>query len=171
MTHTITYEKKLNTAQKCPHCKAQMKIHSHSLSKGLVESFVKLALRARNKEINAVHLNDELNLDKVAYNNFNKLKYWGIVKMYEKGSGRWQLTEKGIEFLNNRLALPLSVHTFRNSVVDRDRNVAVISDIVTGYSREYWQTEFSFRIVHSRIVPVKELGVQEKLFEEPNIKI
>ena len=151
---TETFKRTLNKDENCPCCGAKKKMYRHKLSKGLVDSLILFAKTARNKGISAVHLLEDMKLDNASYNNFNKLKYWGLVRMVHGDAGKWELTPKGIEFLQNRITVPLRVITFRNRVVERDTEEVNIASIVGSFDEQYWQEEFSFRIVATRIVPV-----------------
>ncbi len=164
MTEVPQYQKLLTKSEKCPHCGASMKMYWQNLSKGLVSSLIKFGQEIRARNNNDIHLTDDLKLDNFEYTNFNKLKFFGLVEPSDE-SGRWRLTEKGMDFLANRIAVPQKVRTFRNKTKERSTQLITISDLMTEQKSEYWQSEFPFRIKESRIMPIEMEPVETaKLF-------
>ena len=85
--------------------------HKHSMSKSMAEMF----LKSNFKE--PFHLQKTSSLTKNQYNNFQKLRYWGIIEKEESKSGWWRITSQGRLFANNKIKIPKSVWTFNNKVV------------------------------------------------------
>lgn len=129
----------------CPHCGASMKEYIHSLTPGLVKSLVKFGEAISCKGTNDIHLQTEVDLTKNEYNNFQKLRYWGLVHHANKEnikSGRWLLTKRGGQFLRNEIQIPKKVKTFRNQKIDEWKGLVSIKDYNIDLSDEYWQTDF-----------------------------
>lgn len=142
----------LEQDEKCPFCGAKKKMYWHNLSAGLVQTLAKFAQAIKVKGVNDIHVGKDLVLDNAAYNNFNKLKYWGLVVKTGVG-GHWKLTEKGTLFLQNKIAINKRVKTFRNKVEEKDENRVTVQDCLNGYHDTYWQQEFGFDIRLGRVVP------------------
>lgn len=95
----------------CPHCGAKIVEYRHALNTPLIRALAKLYQHG-----DAVNLR-ELNLDRNEWDNFQKLKYWGLVYQVEvegkRKKGVWWLTLRGVEFIEGRLRIPKSVWTYR----------------------------------------------------------
>lgn len=133
---------------KCPHCGANMFIHGHRLSKGLVNSLVKFKEAVIKNQKNSVHLQTELALTKNQYNNFQKLRYHGLVakcsdsETKERISGYWLLTKRGNEFLKDTISIPQTVYTFRNRIVDKHPTAIKMSDVLKDTDMPIWDKDF-----------------------------
>lgn len=141
----------LDGYDKCPHCGASMKMYWHRLTPVLVESLVKMKERILEKGINEVSVSKELNLTKTQYNNFQKLRFHGLVAHFkdEDGnnkSGEWVITRRGNQFLRGEIEVPVRVQTFRNRIVEKDTKLVKISDVIgsTPYLEE--RDDFQFTI-------------------------
>lgn len=149
---------------KCPHCGASMMIHKQTLSKGLVKSLIKLKQAVFKFNRNSIHL-DEIGLNQNQFNNFQKLRYFGLVAKYQDPdtkknvAGYWLLTKRGNLFLKNELAVPCSVYTFRNKIVDRDKIKLMVSEIVLSAEIPYWQERADFPFDYADIMDIDELVV------------
>jgi hypothetical protein len=140
--------KEKKAVAKCPHCDANMYIHRHRLSKGLVNSLIKMKRGVIEMQKNQIHLQSELVLSKNDYNNFQKLRYHGLVakcidsETKERLSGYWLLTKRGNEFLKNMVSLPLAVYTFRNKIVNKHPDRVRLSDVLSNDELPYWDKDF-----------------------------
>jgi len=149
------YKKSLSESPKCPHCGASMAIHQHTLGKGLLDTFLLFSRAIKMSMTSSIHLQKQLPLDKNQYNNFQKLRYFSLVSKDTVRSGYWSITEKGLDFIANRIAISISVKTFRNKIVESSNDKGFVNDLITGYSKEYWQKEFPYQIKMSKIVPME----------------
>ncbi len=111
---------------------------------GLSQALVKMFTGAGRSP---VHLK-ALGLDYSEQCNFQKLRYWGLVEMYfdpatrARRSGWWQITEDGVEYLKDRLAVPVRVWTYLGDVVEYESPTTMISGVWEGYTvREDWARE------------------------------
>lgn len=131
----------------CPQCGAKMNKYWHNLTRGLVDSFIKFSLAVRSKNANSVHLQTDVQLTKNQYNNFQKLRFFGLVaKVKDKNGNRkagyWLVTKNGGAFLRGELAMPRRVRTFRNKIIDKDENLVYIKEVMGDDSVEYYQRIF-----------------------------
>lgn len=105
------------TAKKCPHCDAKMVEYKHSFSKALAIGLGRLH-SANGGPTNLKNLG----LTRNQWDNFQKLRYWGLVAkaVREDGTranGEWVLTDKGVEFIEKGIGIPKSVWTYRGEAV------------------------------------------------------
>jgi hypothetical protein len=100
--------------EKCPECDAGTKKHKHGLSGNLIEGLDRLYRHAGLKFANL----RVLDMERVQWDNFQKLKYWGLVEQLKVKSGEWRVTPKGEAFLRGRLKVPSSVITYRGIFVE-----------------------------------------------------
>lgn len=112
----------------CPHCGQSIMKHRQALTKGLVGILLKVA----NYHKTEFHLQKDVSLTKNEYTNFQKLKFWGLVKKSDKISGAWSITGIGYKFLMNEIDLPYSVYTFNNRVVEQDSEKVFYKDTGVG---------------------------------------
>lgn len=142
----------------CEHCGAQMKSWRHSLTPGLVDVLVSFIQAIKDKGENKIHLQTEMNLNSNQYNNFQKLRYFGLVAKVKDAEGNhlagyWLITRLGGEFLRRETAIPRSVKTFRNSIVEKSEDVVFINDVYNRYFPIVWfQEKFEFAILQGKLL-------------------
>jgi len=97
----------------CPHCGEIKTAYVHHLNEPLVYALRQLVdyYNAVKKEAN---LQDDLNLTKNQYNNFQKLQYFGLVKRIPNG---WLPTSIGIGFIEGDCRVYNRVITFDDKVL------------------------------------------------------
>lgn len=130
--------------QKCEHCGASMRKWKHSLTRGLVRTFVKFVYAVRKKNFNEVHLQNDVELTKNEYNNFQKLHYFGLVAKAKK-PGHWVLTKWGGEFFRNQRAIPKFAISFRDHLIERQGATVTIRDFYgkdNAVPFDEWQKQF-----------------------------
>ena len=134
----------------CPNCGASMKIWKHTLSSGLVDLLRVFARAVVDKKCNDVHLQNDTRMTNNQYNNFQKLRYFGLVAKGDK-SGHWVITKNGIEFLNGRLRVHKYIKTFRNRISERSEELVTIEDYKKR-TDEHWEKEFDFNIAQGKLI-------------------
>lgn len=107
--------------KRCKHCGQRIRERKESLSRGLVKTLVKFGRAVNKLDRNEVHPRKEVSLDKSEYNNFQKLRYFGLVAKVEDRAGYWLITRNGGAFLRGEF---LS-HKY---VTVRDNRVVAYSD-------------------------------------------
>ena len=66
---------------------------------------------------------------------FTKAKYWGLIQEIPnnrevKSSGHWMLTERGVEFVNNKLTIPEVAVVYDDTVLEyKGRQVNIIDGL------------------------------------------
>ncbi len=124
----------------------EVKTHKHVLTPGLVKTLVKFykACCAGNNEVNPA----TIGLSTTEYNNFQKLRYFGLVAKVKVAGihkkGYWLTTHRGAEFLKNRISLPKYVYTRNNHLVDLEEFVSPV-DLrgVLKHDADCWQVDFN----------------------------
>lgn len=109
--------------KECPECGAAMMSYRHNLNKNLMTALYSL-FRAGNYRKMPLKL-DDLPLTRNQKDNFQKLRYWGLVeKSYDlfghRMQGRWNITNLGIGFIEQGVAIPNVVVTYRGDVSHYD---------------------------------------------------
>ncbi len=135
LRHLLDSLSNIKRDDQCPYCEASLKEYWHKLTPLLVNGLIKMKQKIINKNENRIHLQNDLNLSKTEYNNFQKLRFHGLIAHCKdsngiRESGYWLLTKRGNEFLNGSLAIPSRVRTFRNHVVDHDHRFVHIKDVI-----------------------------------------
>ncbi len=120
------------------------KKHIHTLTPGLVNTLKKFG-DAVNRKGNKIHIRNDLILDISENNNFQKLKYWGLVAKYKVDgnhlAGYWVLTRLGGGFLRNEALVSKKVETEDNCKTGESHEKVKINDFF-GIKEEYWQQQF-----------------------------
>jgi len=134
-----------------------MKEWKHSLTPGLVSIFLEFAKAVRDKGTNEIHLQTEVTLSKNGYNNFQKLRYFGLVAKVkderdEPKAGCWLITRLGLQFLQGMSPAPKWVMTFRNRITEKSEELVFIDDIQRTFPRTWFQKEFEFNIFQGRLL-------------------
>lgn len=115
--------------QYCPHCGASMNEHRHTISKALINGLRKLHAQRRRTNLKL------LGLTRNEWDNFQKLRYWGLVYQVEvdgkRQNGVWWLTQKGANFLSGAVAIPKHVWTYRGERVRYEGKVVFVGDVET----------------------------------------
>ena len=125
----------------CPHCGASMKMYWHTITPLLITTLQKFKSGVLAKGENKIHLIKDLDgrntLTKNEYNNFQKLRFHGLVVKYKKDhthlGGYWLLSKRGSQFLRNEITIPKRVLTFRNKVVDHSTEHVNYRDVMKSY--------------------------------------
>lgn len=122
----------MSIKKRCPECGASMMEHRHNLSRAMVEALRRLALRETPVNIKV------LGLTRNQWDNFQKLRYWGLVqKAYADGSrigGTWGITPRGREFLAGVISVPAVVWTYRGEHIrDESRTIHVTELLPINY--------------------------------------
>ena len=72
---------------------------------------------------------------------FNKLKYWGIIR---KNKSMWRLTDLGLRFLENRAALSSKVWVYDDEVIDTEDTTSTIERVEPRWKflSAHWQNDY-----------------------------
>jgi len=108
-------EVKALSMTKCPHCQANRKKWNHRMTPGLLAILIKAIKFVKRKDKNMFHPDKDLNLSRIEYSNFQKLRFHGLIA--KSGvAGYWVITKKGGKFLRGETRTAVSVVTFRNKI-------------------------------------------------------
>jgi hypothetical protein len=122
-------EKDEPSTRRCPHCGAATVAYKHSLTLPLVSALQKLADNGGGP-INLQHLG----LTRNQWDNFQKLRYFGLVEQVPGDGGQtktgvWQITDMGRRFLLGTELVKRTVWTYRGKVVRRDGDLVSALDV------------------------------------------
>ena len=122
------------TPKRCPHCDASMNEHRHKLNVPLMKALY-YAVKTHKKEPFKV-----AELDKIAYCNFQSLRYWGLIEPhFEAGNrkgGMWKVTASGLGFCQLKTKLPEVLWSYRGKrVADswKGEKYVLITQVGDGY--------------------------------------
>ena len=151
----------------CPCCGASMKKHWHRLSAGLAVVLIKFRNEVIARGQNKIHVPKQINLDKTEYNNFQKLRYHGLVAKFKDKDGKreggyWLLTRRGNQFCKGEIQIPVKVQTFRNKISGRCpdlTSIMQILDIAEG-TAPYWDTKYDFAYELADVVDIEDSTIK-----------
>lgn len=131
----------------CPHCGAKMQDYWQRLSPGLVNTLVKFRQAILVKKENKVHVPNEVVFTKNEYNNFQKLRYHGLVaKVKDKEGNRvsayWLITRRGNQFCKGEITVPEKVKTYRNKITEYGQRKVNIGHVLD--KMPYWDKKEDF---------------------------
>jgi hypothetical protein len=109
--------------------------YKHSFSKALA-----VGLRRLYEAKSSVNIK-ELGLTRNQWDNFQKLRYWGLVEQVKHEDGRhasgvWAITKSGVDFIEHDTAIRKSVWTYRGSTIRFDGDTCFFRDV---HDTEYVQ--------------------------------
>jgi hypothetical protein len=140
----------LTKKEVCANCGESMKIYWHNLSTGLVSCLIKAIEYVQKNHDNQFNLLTDLSLTKVQYNNFQKLRFHGLVAKVDNKLGYWLITRRGGQFLRGEISVPTSVQTFRNKVTDHSEKKVSINDFKGQFP--YFQSEFAYEVQQGKLL-------------------
>jgi len=122
-----------NGAPVCPHCGAKMVEYRHVLNAPLADALTRL--RDHGGPVNIKNLD----LTREQWTNFQKLRYWGLVRKTcdakgKRVGGTWEITRKGLDFIKGCTAVPRTMWTYRGEPVRGDDGEVFIHHLVEGYA-------------------------------------
>lgn len=110
-------QEKIKEGVACPCCSQWVQKYRYSFHSGMVKALVYIYLAYENKEVKEgefFHVEKYLKEKKVNFHGYHsKLKFWGLIEQQEnddfskKYSGFWRITEKGRDFTQGNIALPM----------------------------------------------------------------
>lgn len=158
----------MNNQILCPHCGQNIaevitdqieNVRKENLTKGLVDTLIKFIEAIKIKGRNEIHLQTDIELDKNAYNNFQKLRYHGLVHHCKEADGTikagyWLITRLGGQFLRNEVEISRAVYVADNHIVGYGDGRVKIIDFFNKdvYPHDYWQKKFNVNIHQSRLL-------------------
>jgi hypothetical protein len=106
----------------CECCGAKIYRYWHKLNKPLCQALLKFFETGREKKVS------DLGLSHSQICNFQKLKYWGLIK---KSTGKlWKITHDGTMFCLGQLSIADRVQTFRDRPVKYSEKLIDIAGIL-----------------------------------------
>lgn len=126
----------MREVQICPCCGRKIVKYKHKLNFVLIRGLAAL------KNAGGTATLKELKLDVSANNNFQKLKYFGLVEKLD-GSTIYQLTEAGELFLLGKSRAPEEVYTVDGNVVEIGESISINEVEVPVQYREEWEYQAS----------------------------
>lgn len=136
MTATATF---LHAKQPhhCGACGSVLSGRWESLSAGLAQTLIRFYQTVDRSGKNDVHVLKECGLTINAANNFQKLRYFGLVAKVEGKSGHWLITRRGEAFVRNEIRVSKRVFVFRNAIQDRSTETVSIEE-AAGDNWPFW---------------------------------
>ncbi len=131
-----------NSVKKCPTCNAKLEGRREYITRGQLTLLSKLHKAIKKFDHKSIHLQQDMDLTSNEYNNFQKLRYNGLVA-HAKETGNWLLTTRGVRFLKQEIDLPKGVLVFRNRIQKYDKRRVTIASILNG-KEPYWLSREDF---------------------------
>lgn len=146
----------------------------HKLSKGLINTLIKVKIHVLKSNQNKVHPIKDLKLKNFEYNNFQKLRYFGFIahwkdkttQKYKKGE--WILTRQGNRFLLGLTNSPIRIRTINNAISGKSKEKITLSSALESTEIPYWDNYQSENGKRARIEypNIQEYKQQEIVVDE-----
>lgn len=117
----------------------QKQAHKETLNKHklmLLQEAASHVMKTLKNEFPLHELSGNIN----SYNNFQKLRYSGLIFKVKRGT--WGITRNGWAFLRGEIALPKYVLVRDNHIITKSNNLVYLKDIY--YGADYIQTVFEY---------------------------
>lgn len=103
--------------ERCPYCDASMVVYKHTMNKPLLQALAKLDAAGGIANLKT------LGLTRNQWDNFQKMKYLGLVEQVadETGArkkGVWAVTPLGKRFVRSEASIQKSARTYRGEVIE-----------------------------------------------------
>jgi hypothetical protein len=127
----------MTAVEKCHSCGQEIKqAHKETLNKKLLTGLQLAAQKVIATNANDVNLHDFVD-DYNIYNNFQKLRYFGLIHYYRDRSGRrvrghWLITKNGWSFLRGELDVHKWVKVRENHIVEYSPELINVRDVYRG---------------------------------------
>lgn len=120
----------------CFNCGALIKRYPHTLSAGIVSGLSQLY----DVGGGPIHIKRELGLEGSQWTNFQKLRYWDLVRPIridgKSHQGIWAITDRGIDFIEGRIAIYNKVFSYRGVFDGFEGDLVTINSSHPIYYRE-----------------------------------
>ena len=151
----------------CPHCGQVIQdSHKEVLNKHKLNMLQYAGRSIISSQKNDFDLHEKLD-DTNFYNNFQKLRYSGLIFHVGK-RGHWGLTRNAWSFLRGELKLPKWIIIRNNHIVERSAELIGVKDVYRG--AEIIDTVFEYFDDNGNMIgarPVEPSAKQEMLFNIP----
>lgn len=119
----------------CPYCLRWGKIYQRSINRGMVGIMFHIYWETKDKkpENGWLKISDHLGNIKKEHGcmEYSKLKFWGLLEpQLHSNQGFWRITEKGIDFLLEKITIPRSIFLFGNELVGLSTDAVSVIDIL-----------------------------------------
>jgi len=129
------FQKELSQEEEsvCPCCRSQHRYYHRKLNSGMIRC---LAWLARVTEVGTyIHVADNAPRSVMKSSEVSKLRYWGLIvgkpeTEDSKWSGYWGITQKGLTFVNDGLAIEDTIILYSGSLVGRGTDMVTYDDCV-----------------------------------------
>jgi hypothetical protein len=109
----------------CPCCRQFVKLYKRKLNSGMAVTLLRIYNESKGDEEKWIPVKEFLRINKYKNSHdWTLLKHWGLLEEKEhiennttKSSGYWKITEKGKEFVMNKISVPNKVHIYNNIVL------------------------------------------------------
>lgn len=125
--------------EKCPCCGKRMAAYAKTLDVRLAGILKEIESYLDERKQKTFTLNEVFNLDHHKINDSQKLHYYKIIERIPK-TELWKITQRGRDYLANKIPMPRHVWVFNNEVILEDDDLRFI-----GQLDPRWQTtKFDF---------------------------
>lgn len=106
----------------CPCCGQLVKVYRRKLYSAMAYALLLIHRSREGKEDPWVHVPTLLNGHGTVARggDFAKLVHWDLLEAHAKANGFYQMTDKGVQFIECRIAVPVAVYIYNGARLDWD---------------------------------------------------
>ena len=116
---------------RCPCCDSFLKMYRRKISSSSARALITLASHQKWVDYKTVYATKN-----GIVGDFSKLRYWGVVENMpevdlnadKRGSGLWRITQKGMDFVMNKIPLPKYVFLYQGKLKGFGSDLCKIKD-------------------------------------------
>lgn len=150
---TIFTQEAMKEGSKCPICEQNVKMYRKKIDSQMAFYLIKMyKITSNNPNKDFFHVEDDLDMSIKVGGSWAKLRWWGLIEEQPKDkkdtvkrtSGKWRITEKGKDFVQNRISIQKYVKlynmechgfvgadiTIKNSLSDKFNYVELMNESI-----------------------------------------
>lgn len=114
----------MNKGCKCPVCNQNVRLQRYTINAETAKCLIKLyKLNKKYPEKVWFHVAEDIKIGISVSGAFAKLRHWGLIEQLtpknnltaKKTSGMWRITDKGIDFVLNRITIPKFIKVYNQT--------------------------------------------------------
>lgn len=133
MKGNIFTKEVMNKGCKCPVCNQNVRLQKYTINSEMAKCLIDLyKLNKSHPEKNWFHVAEDIKISIKVSGAFAKLRYWGLIQQLPKDSsitvkrtsGMWRITDKGIDFVLNKISVPKFIKVYNQTFYgfDEEKN-------------------------------------------------
>lgn len=138
----------------CPCCNRFAKIYSRKLNNAMAIGLAMFYDKTTSSGQVWIHMERFFkgeNCKATIRGDFTKLRYWELIELNSEKAGFYRITQKGIDFLNNKIKIPKSALIYNDEVLGFSEKQVSVNDVVKEF--------FDFEVLMKSVTTQRKLNL------------